>query len=186
MTGVTSFPGPSGEVDSLELRRDLSGLVARNAAGAVRAGVFPRSSSALVSATSSTGPMTVNVAAYEAGLDRFGVLFTANDGTVPVTIAAAPVSNSRIDVVYMKQNESGAPMSDGSTTTVILAQTGVAAPSPVKPAIPSGALELATVTVPTGVTATTGVGVVITQTAPFTAAAGGIVWLSAGNLRVAY
>jgi hypothetical protein len=123
--------------------------------------------------------MTVNVAAFEAALVRQGgPLFTQNDGTVAVTIAAAPVSNSRIDVIYVKQNESAAPMSDGADTAVILAVTGTAAASPVKPAIPTGALELATVLVPTGVTATTGGGVVITQTAPLTATAGGVV-----NLR---
>src|SRR5690606_27873109 len=46
---------------------------------------------------------------------------------------------------------------------------------PVKPSIPVGAVELATVTIPSTATATNSSGVVITQTAQFTAAAGAAV-----------
>jgi hypothetical protein len=52
---------------------------------------------------------------------------------------------------------------------------GTAAPSPVKPAVPTGAVELATVQIPAGATATNSGGVVITQTAQFTAAPGAFV-----------
>src|SRR3546814_20793599 len=109
-----------------------------------------------------------------------------NDGTVAATITTAPVSNSRIDVVYVKQNESAAPMSDGADTAVIAVVAGTAAASPVKPAIPTGALELATVLVPSGVTATNAGGVVITQTAPFTATAGGVVYVRNATERDAW
>ncbi|WP_143109826.1 hypothetical protein [Agromyces sp. CF514] len=165
-------------MDSLELRKNLAGLIARDTTGAPRDGVFPRHSNALVTATASTGPMTVNVAAFEAALVRQGgPLWMQNDGTVAVSIATAPVANSRIDVVYARQNESAAPMSDGSDTAVIDVVTGTPSGSPVKPSIPVGALELATVVVPTGVTATTGGGVVITQTYACTASSGGVVRL---------
>jgi hypothetical protein len=178
MTAIVSFPGPSGLVDQLELRKNLAGLIVRSSAGVPRAGVFPRSTAAIVTSTANTGPMTVNVAAFEAALVREnGPLFMQNDGTVSVSLAVAPVSNSRIDVIYARQNESAAPMSDGADTAVISAVTGTAAASPVKPSIPTGALELATVLVPTGVTASNSGSVVITQTAPFTATAGGVVLL---------
>jgi len=187
MTAIVSFPGPTGLVDQLELRRNLAGLVVRDSSGNPRAGVFPRSTSAIVSATASTGPMTVSVAAFEAALVREnGPLFMANDGAVAVSLATAPVSNSRIDVIYARQNESAAPMSDGADTAVIAAATGTAAASPVKPSIPTGALELATVLVPTGVSATNAGGVVITQTAPFTAAAGGTVLLRSSAEQTAW
>lgn len=173
-----SFPGPNGVVDSIELRRNLAGLIVRDAAGVPRAGVFPRSTAALVTATASTGPMTVNVGPFEAALVReSGPLFIASSGTVAATITAAPVANSRIDVVYARQNESAAPMSDGNDDAVVVVQQGTAAASPVKPAIPDGALELATVTVPSGVTATNQGGVVVTQSGPLTATAGGTVLL---------
>jgi hypothetical protein len=176
MTAIESFPGPSGVVDSIELRKNLAGLIVRSTSGSPRAGVFPRNASPLVSATAATGPMTVDVSAFEAALVRQGgPLFMQNDGTVSVTIGTAPVSNSRIDVVYVRQNESAAPMSDGSNTPVIAVVAGTAAATPVKPTIPVGALELATVTVPSGVTSTNAVGVVITQTFPCTAASGGLV-----------
>lgn len=172
-----AFPGVSGVVDSLEARRNLAGLIVRDEAGVPRAGVLPRTTAALVTATSSTGPMTVNVAtAWLVLVREGGVLFTQNNGTTSVTIGTAPVSNSRIDVVYAKQNESAAPMSDGADTAVIGVVAGTAAASPVKPSIPVGALELATVEIPSGVTATNQGGVVITQTYPYTATAGSPVW----------
>lgn len=178
MTAIESFPGPSGVVDSIELRKNLSSLIVRDVLGAPRAGVFPRHSNALVTSTATTGPMTVAVSAFEAALVREGgPLFMQNDGSVAVTIGAAPVSNSRIDVVYVRQNESAAPMSDGSNTAVIAVAEGTAAASPTKPSIPVGALELATVTVPAGVTATNAGGVVITNTYVCTATSGGVVRL---------
>jgi hypothetical protein len=119
--------------------------------------------------------MQVDVAAFEAVASQFGgAILIANDAVAQVVIAVAPASNSRIDVVYVKQNENAAPATDPDNTLQLAAVTGVASASPVKPAIPGGAVELATVLVPAGKTATNQSGVVITQTFQYTAASGGV------------
>jgi hypothetical protein len=172
MTQQYSFPGPSGVTDQYAARKDLAGLFARNAAGAVRWGVLPRSNNALVIARAD---MQVDVGAFEAVAVQFGgPILIANDAVAQVAIAVAPPSNSRIDVVYVKQNENAAPATDADNSLQLAAATGVASASPVKPAIPAGAVELATVLVPAGKTATNQSGVVITQTVAFTAASGGV------------
>lgn len=168
MSAVDGFPAASGRVDSTELRKVLAGLVARDTTGTVRAGVFPRGTTAIVTAR---GDMKVDVAAFEGITVRNGgPILCANDGTVQVTIAAAPGANSRIDVIYFKQNENA--LGDANDNPIIDVAQGTASASPAKPAIPAGATELATILIPTGVSATNSVGVVITQTSKFTAAAG--------------
>lgn len=170
MAQTYSFPGPTGLTTTTDGRKDIAGLITRDGAGNARAGVFYRSSSPIVTARSD---MKVDVAAFEAAAVQYGgPILLANDGTVQVTIATAPVANSRIDVVYVKQNESAAPGVDADNSKVLGAVTGTPAASPVKPAIPTGALELATVQVPAGALATNAGGVTITQTNQYTAAAG--------------
>lgn len=172
MTLGDGFPAASGTVDSTELRKALAGLILRDTSGNARAGVFPRHTSALVSAKAS---MAVDVAAFEGCTVRGGgPIFLANDGTVAVSIDAAPVSNSRIDVAYFKQNESASPYSDANDLPVIAVEKGTAGAVPVKPSLPDGAVELATILIPSGVSATNAGGVVITQTAPFTTVTGGV------------
>ena len=175
MAILDGFPAASGTVDSTELRKGLAGLIIRDASGNARAGVFPRHANALVTSMAS---MNVSVAAFEGVAVRGGgPIFMANDGAVSVPIGAAPASNSRIAVVYFKQNESAAPYSDANDLPVLAVVAGTAAPAPVKPALPAGAVELATVLVPAGVAATNAGGVVITQTFLYTTTSGGAVWL---------
>ncbi|HWK19829.1 MAG TPA: hypothetical protein VNR37_03540 [Microbacteriaceae bacterium] len=122
--------------------------------------------------------MAVDVAAFTGCTVRGGgPIFMANDGTVTVSVDAAPGSNSRIDVVYFKQNESASPYSDANDNPVFGVEKGTAGAVPVKPTIPTGAVELATILIPSGVSATNAGGVVITQTFPFTATTGGPIWV---------
>ena len=175
MTLGDGFPAVSGTVDSTELRKALAGLILRDTSGNARAGVFPRHTSALVSSKAS---MAVDVAAFEGVTVRGGgPIFMANDGTVSVSVDAAPVSNSRIDVVYFKQNESASPYSDANNLPVIAIAKGTAGAVPVKPTIPPGATELATILIPSGVSATNAGGVVITQTFQYTALTGALLWV---------
>lgn len=177
------FPAASGTVDSTELRKNLAGLILRDTSGAARAGVFPRHTNALVTSKAS---MAVDVAAFEGCAVRGGgPIFMSNDGTVSVTIDAAPGSNSRIDVVYFKQNESASPYSDANDNPIFGVGKGTAAPSPSKPTIPTGAVELATILIPSGVSATNAGGVVITQTFQYTTVAGGILWVRNQTERAA-
>jgi microcystin-dependent protein len=65
------------------------------------------------------------------------------------TIAAAPGSNSRIDLIGLRINDPNAGGSAGNTATPVVT-TGTVAASPVAPATPSSTLPLAYVTVAAG------------------------------------
>lgn len=126
------------------------------------AGILDRSQDNLV--TGNGNSMSVTVHPFNAVLNRYGALLIQNDGNVNVSLGAAPSANSRIDVVYVKQNETRSPMSDGSDVPAFGVVKGVAAAVPVAPAVPAGALALAQVLLPAGVSNTAASGVVITQT----------------------
>jgi len=169
-----SFPGPSALTDQYAARKDLAGLILRSVTGVPRTGILPRHVNALVSARTD---MQVDVAAFEAVAVQFGgTILLANDAVAQVTIATAPASNSRIDVVYVKQNENAAPATDADNSLQLTVATGIPAASPSKPSIPTGAVELATVLMPAGKTATNQSGVVITQTFQYTTLTGGILY----------
>lgn len=179
MTVNTAFPSPTGVALSTgSARADLAGLVIRDASGVVRAGVLPRHTNPLVTARASMG---VDVAAFEAVLNRSGALFITNDGTVTVTLPAAPSSNSRIDVVYVKQDESA--YADADNTALLGVVSGTAAASPTAPAVPAGALALAQVLVPSTATTSQSSGVVITPVHPYTALTGGTVLFRSATER---
>lgn len=126
------------------------------------AGILDRSQDNLV--TGNSNSMSVTVHPFNAVLNRYGALLIQNDGNVNVRLDAAPSANSRIDVVYVKQNETRSPMSDSSDVPTFGVVKGVVAATPVAPAVPAGALALAQVLLPAGVSNTAASGVVITQT----------------------
>lgn len=153
----------SGKASFLDARRDMSGLfVCDNTTMMPIAGILDRSQDNLV--TGRGDSMSVTVHAFNSVLNRYGALLLQNDGDVKVPLPAAPSANSRIDVVYVKQNETRSPMSDGSDSLMFGVAKGVAAATPVAPAVPAGALALAQVLLPAGVSNTAADGVVITQT----------------------
>lgn len=126
------------------------------------AGILDCSQNNLV--TGNGNSMSVTVHPFNAVLNRYGALLIQNDGNVKVPLSAAPSANSRIDVVYVKQNETRSPMSDGSDVPSFGVVKGTAAATPVAPGVPDGALALAQVLLPAGVSNTVAAGVVITQT----------------------
>jgi hypothetical protein len=164
----------------------LAGLIVRDSAGTARGGIFPRHAFSLLLARSD---MKLDVGAFEGATVRGGPLFMSNDGTIATpTLALAPTANSRLDVVYFKQNEAASPYSDGDNTPTIGIATGTpsaASPLP-KPAIPAGAEELGTVTVPSTATATNSPGVIITPTHRFTAMTGGVLLFRTAAERALY
>lgn len=167
------FPAVSGAANFLDIRRDIAALVARDATGKIRAGVFPRHYNSLLTARAD---MKVDVAAFEAVLDRDGAVFLAHEGSTTVSIDAAPPANSRIDVIWVKQFETRAPFADATNGPQFGVLKGTAAASPVKPtALPAGALEVGTVQVPAGAVTTQSAGVILTTTVPYTATSGGTV-----------
>lgn len=146
----------------------------------VRTGVlYGPGVSALVSGTTTTAPnWTYQIAPHNWVTSRGaanGPYRGALEAATTVSTALPPASNSRIDVIWVKQGDSaaGVPSPDASTAPVYGVTSGTAAASPTKPAIPVGAVEIATATVPSTATGgTSGSGVVITQTAQFTVARG--------------
>lgn len=153
----------SGKASFLDARRDMSGLfVCDNTTMMPIAGILDRSQDNLV--TGNSNSMSVTVHPFNAVLNRYGALLVQNDGNANVALSAAPSANSRIDVVYAKQNETRSPMSDGSDSPIFGVVKGVAAATPVAPDVPDGALALAQVLLPAGVSNTAAAGVVITQT----------------------
>lgn len=153
----------SGKASFLDARRDMSGLfVCDKTTMLPIAGILDRSQGSLVTGRSNS--MSVTVHPFNAVLNRHGALLIQNDGNVNVPLAAAPSANSRIDVVYVKQNETRSPMSDSSDVPTFGVVKGTAAAVPVAPAVPDGALALAQVLLPAGVSNTAAAGVVITQT----------------------
>lgn len=163
MTLRNSLFAVSGKASFLDARRDMSGLfVCDNTTMMPIPGILDRSQDNLV--TGNSNSMSVTVHPFNAVLNRYGALLVQNDGNANVPLSAAPSANSRIDVVYVKQNESRPPMSDGSDVPIFGVAKGVAAATPVAPAVPNGALALAQVLLPAGVSNTAAGGVVITQT----------------------
>lgn len=153
----------SGKASFLDARRDMSGLfVCDKTTMMPIAGILDRSQDNLV--TGRGDSMSVTVHPFNAVLNRYGALLIQNDGNVSVPLDAAPSANSRIDVVYVKQNETRPPMSDGSDVPKFFVAKGVAAATPVAPSVPAGGLALAQVLLPAGVSNTAASGVVITQT----------------------
>ena len=153
----------SGKASFMDARRDMSGLfVCDKTTMLPIAGILDRSQDNLV--TGNSHSMSVTVHPFNAVLNRHGALLIQNDGNVNVPMVAAPSANSRIDVVYVKQHETRSPMSDGSDVPAFGIVEGTAAAVPVAPAVPDGALALAQVLLPAGVSNTSANGVVITQT----------------------
>lgn len=145
-----------------------------NADGSPRAGVL---GGAGLSIVTTTGTMNVSIAAAEFATSRGkgdGAVIFTNNGAVNVLIGTAPISNSRIDVIYVKHNDS--ENGDASSLPVFGVLAGVAAASPIKPTgLPIGALELATLRIYSGTTSTGGGSNVLTNTYPLTAMRGGLV-----------
>ncbi|UYL87149.1 minor tail protein [Microbacterium phage OscarSo] len=141
--------------------------------GSPRVGVIDGDGRALVTAL---GTMAVSVAAADFGTSKGtadGLAVFTNDGAVTVPISAAPASNSRITVIWVKHNDT--ETGDANALPIFGTTDGAAAASPTKPAIPTGALELATLRVYAGTTAANGGSNLLTNTYQMTAARGGVV-----------
>lgn len=157
----------------IDERRITAGRFARNADGTARVGVLPANASPLVTGRASMGydiaPFIAVTARSNAGAELI-----ANDSAVTVPTTAAPGANSRIDVIWVRAQFE--IFGDANNDVVFGVTQGAAAVSPTKPAIPAGALELATASLLSTATTTQSSGVVITQTFPYTAPVGGAVW----------
>lgn len=173
--GLGTTGNAVGTVTPLDHKLAQSGLISKRGGGSnlVRPGLFYDGVSTIVSGKAN---MSYDIAPFTAALTRSagaGTVLLANDGVVNVVTTAAPGSNSRIDSVYVWQREFSLDGTDSNP--VIGVVQGTPAASPVAPSLAAfpGAIELARIVVPAGVVATNS-GTTITQTAPFTATAGGV------------
>lgn len=167
-----SFPTDLAAGSSiLDSRLTLAGLVAHDASGVPRTGVVFDSDARIVEPRPT---MQYLVRAFRAVTSRTGagVELLANDGSVTLATTAAPASNSRVDIIYVRPRF--LLNADGSSTPLLGVVQGAPAVSPVDPAIPAGAIALARFVIPAGVTSTQAAGVVGADVAPFTCAAGGM------------
>lgn len=184
MALTRSFPIDSGFPNALDLRRLDAGLI-------VREGVFPDpTTTAAAGVAYGDGGWNVGAVAFVAALKRggapyslsYGVARLANDAAGTAwTIDAAPASGSRIDLLWIRATDPGEGEATSGTdgpggvaraVPVFGVTTGVAATTPVAPALPAGALLIATVTTPSG--AASIAGSTIVQSYKFAQLAGGI------------
>lgn len=153
---------------------NMAGIVS-NADGTPRVGVLGAVGPSIVSTTA-----TMNVSIATAGAEfatskgkADGVAIFTNDGIATVAISAAPVSNSRWTIVWVKHEDN--TTGDAASLPIFGTTDGAAAASPTAPAIPTGALELARLQIFSGTTATNGGANTLTNTYRMTAARGGTV-----------
>lgn len=172
MTLTRTFPTDSAGLPLADTRLLVAAMVESDTTGKPRAGVLPSHYNPLVTGT--TG-MAYSVATFAAVTARagMGAELVANDGAATVATTAAPGANSRIDVIWVRSLFT--TTGDAGVNPVFGVTQGTAAASPLKPAIPAGALELATAVVLSTTTQTS--TAVITQTHPYTAMEGGTVAL---------
>lgn len=157
---------------TLEHRLQLAGLYAENAPGVPRSGVLAQATDQLVVGRADMSydvgptPLVISRTAAE------GVYTPTLTGTTNVVTSAAPGTNSRWDLIYVKQNDQA--KGDADNAAVIGVQQGTAAASPTKPTadLPSGAYVLAEARIFATTTGTSGGSNTIAQVWRHTAARG--------------
>lgn len=171
--GLGTYGDGAGVVTPTDHKGAQAGQVVKASGNLIRPGLFWGGSATIISGKAN---MSYDVAAYTCVTTRgatSGAVFGGNDGVLNVPTTAAPGSNSRIDIIYHWHREFSL---DGvNSTPVIDVVQGTAAAVPVAPSLAAfpGAIEIGRATVGAGITATT--SATITQTAPFTAMAGGVI-----------
>lgn len=173
MTLRNSWPGPSGVTTTTDARIDLGGMIDDFVAGTPRVGVFPSNLNAIVTARTD---MNVDIAAFAGVANQFGgPILLANDGTIQLpAVLVSPASGTNFYVIYVKQDESTSPGTDADNLTKAGSVLSTVSFAAARATLPTGAFELATVQVPTGVSATNAGGVTITQTFVYTVPEGGL------------
>jgi len=171
--GLGTYGNAVGVVTPLDHKLADAALLAKASGNLIRPGLFWGGNATIVTGTAG---MAYSIIAYTCGTTRSataGAVIGGNDGVLSVSTTAAPGSNSRYDVVYHWHREYSLDGTDSNPVIGVIQGTAAASPSVPSLAAFPGAIALATILVPAGVTATNS-GTTITQTAPFTASAGGI------------
>lgn len=167
------LPAKLALTDADDTRYDFRNLVVSNADGSPRGGVTAPIGTNLVTGTAT---MNVSVGSFAAVAVRDGgVILLANDGPVNVLIDAAPVSNSRWDLICARQDDASSTVTtpDADNLAKLYVVKGTAGATPAVPALPAGSVEIGRVLVTTGDTNTN--AMTVAQTNTYTAGAGGSV-----------
>lgn len=167
------LPAKLALTDADDTRYDFRNDITCNLDGTPRSGLTSPIATALVGGSAT---MNVTVGAFNAIAARdSGAIKLANDGVINVLISTAPVSNSRYTVVCARQDDASATVTvpDADNIAKVYTIDGAPLASPVKPTVPDGSVELATILVTAGNTNTN--AMTITQTAQYTANSGGVV-----------
>lgn len=144
-----------------------------------RAGVLPGSASPLVEGSASGFQYVVHNGTWltSRGASDGGHLWgnygdvTLTTGDDSVAIAAPSSGLQRIDIIYALHPSNG-ENADTTSAPVIAVRRGTAASSPIAPALPAGALELARNTMTSAATSTASSGNTIVQTSAVARPAG--------------
>ncbi|ALV43111.1 hypothetical protein AU252_19725 [Pseudarthrobacter sulfonivorans] len=155
-----------------EHRLQLAGQYAENAPGVPRSGVLGQATDLLVVGRADmsydVGPAALVISRTAAE----GVYTPTLTGTTNVPTTAAPGTNSRWDLIYIKQNDQA--KGDADNAAVVDVVQGTAAASPTKPtgSLPAGAYVLAEARIFATTTGTNGGSNTIAQVWRHTAARG--------------
>lgn len=158
-----NIDGSSNGTAPSDARLGIASVVADDGTSALagRNGVFYDGQGNVVSGNTDTGTMSYSVRAcqfalYLLGTVGSGIVLGSNDAVFKATTTAAPGSNSRIDVIWVRQHAvaSGDGGSDSDNIMQIGVTQGTAAASPTVPTIPTGAMALAQAVMTSGSTST--------------------------------
>ncbi|MBT2594726.1 hypothetical protein [Arthrobacter sp. ISL-72] len=129
---------------TVEHRLQLAGQYAENAPGVPRSGVLAQATTVLV--VPRDDGMSWDVMPHESVISRTaseGVYTPTLTGTTNVTTIAAPATDSRWDLLYIKQNDTAKGDADNQAILGVIQGTAAASPSKPTGSLPSGAMVLA-------------------------------------------
>ncbi|MBQ1444122.1 MAG: hypothetical protein IIZ13_09780 [Renibacterium sp.] len=140
-----SVTDPAG-TDPRSARKAMSGLVAGNADGVPRSGIFPQKDVLIV--IGSQAGMVYRVKPFEGALIRDaagsdGVVLYANDALTDVPTSPAPSTGSRWDLVYVQYPESTSDSTSSKPVLGVVQGTASGTPSKPSAALPANSYLLA-------------------------------------------
>lgn len=159
--------------DPRSARKAMSGLIAINADGVPRSGIFPQKEVLIV--VGSQAGMTYRVKPFEGAMIRDaggsdGVVLYANDAITDVSTSPAPSTGSRWDLVYVQYPESTTDSTSSKPVLGVVQGTASGTPSKPSALLPASSYVLAESLVSAGNSTTLDAS--ISQVWRFTAARG--------------
>jgi len=155
----------------LEARRALAGMLIRNSATAPRSGLIAPPDTVV----QSTPGWSYSIVPINPVINRTadeGAYVFSFEGTTTVTTDPAPGTDSRWDLIYVKQNDTEKGDPDNLPVLGVVKGTPAASPSKPTSSVPSGALVLAEARIYAGSTSTQHASNTLAQVFPYTGLVG--------------